>query len=73
MIKSRIMMSVGHVTRMLEREVHTGFWWGKKPLGRPRRRWQDNIKMDFKDIKWGPRTSLMELIWLRTGILGGLI
>jgi hypothetical protein len=24
---------------------------GKKPLGRPRRRWEDNIKMDLRDIR----------------------
>jgi hypothetical protein len=26
---------------------------GKRPLGRPRRRWEDNIKMDFREIEWG--------------------
>jgi hypothetical protein len=26
---------------------------GKRPLGRPRRRWVDNIKMDFLEIDWG--------------------
>jgi hypothetical protein len=25
---------------------------GKRPLGRPRRRWVDNIKMDLRDIEW---------------------
>jgi hypothetical protein len=25
---------------------------GKKPLGRPRRRWVDNIKMDLREIEW---------------------
>jgi hypothetical protein len=25
---------------------------GKRPLGRPRRRWEDNIRMDFKEIGW---------------------
>jgi hypothetical protein len=34
-----------------------GFWWqkpeGNRPLGRPRRMWEDNIKMDVRDIKWG--------------------
>jgi hypothetical protein len=25
---------------------------GKRPLGRPRHRWMDNIKMDFRDIGW---------------------
>jgi hypothetical protein len=26
---------------------------GKRPLGRPRHRWMDNIKMDHKEIGWG--------------------
>ena len=26
---------------------------GKRPLGRPRRRWEDNIKMDFKEVGCG--------------------
>ena len=26
---------------------------GKRPLGRPRRRWEDNIKMDFQEVEWG--------------------
>jgi hypothetical protein len=26
---------------------------GKRPLGRPRRRWMDNIKVDFREIGWG--------------------
>jgi len=34
-------------------EVCTGFWWGKpegkRPLGRPRHRWEDNIKMDLQE------------------------
>ena len=25
----------------------------KKPLGRPRRRWEDNIKMDLQEVGWG--------------------
>jgi hypothetical protein len=36
---------------------------GKRPLGRPRRRWENNIKMDM-----GAETGLS---WLRTGIRGG--
>jgi hypothetical protein len=31
--------------------VHTGFWWGDP--GRPRRRWEDNIKMDIREVGWG--------------------
>jgi hypothetical protein len=26
---------------------------GRRPLGRPRRRWDDNIKMDLQDVRWG--------------------
>jgi hypothetical protein len=26
---------------------------GKRPLGRPRRRWVDNIKMDLREVGWG--------------------
>jgi hypothetical protein len=26
---------------------------GKRPLGRPRRRWENNIKMDFQKVEWG--------------------
>jgi hypothetical protein len=26
---------------------------GRRPLGRPRRRWEDNIKMDFREIEFG--------------------
>jgi hypothetical protein len=33
-------------------EVFTGFWLGgpKRPLGRPRSRWEDNIKLDLREI-----------------------
>jgi len=37
--------------------VYTEFWWGrpegKRPLGRPRPRWEDNIKMDLQKVGWG--------------------
>jgi len=26
---------------------------GKRPLGRPRRRWEDNIKTDLQEVGWG--------------------
>jgi hypothetical protein len=36
------------------RGMHIGYWWEsqreKRPLGRPRRRWVDNIKMDLREI-----------------------
>ena len=37
--------------------MHTGFWWGnlegKRPLVRPRRRWEDNIEKDLQEAGWG--------------------
>ena len=46
-----------HVTRMEEgRSVHkvlVGKPEGKRPLGRPRRRWEDNIKMDLQEVGGG--------------------
>jgi hypothetical protein len=26
---------------------------GKRPFGRPRRKWEDNIKMDLQEVRWG--------------------
>jgi hypothetical protein len=53
-IKSRRMSSAGHVVRMREkRNVYrllVGKSEGKRPLGRPRRRWMDNIKTDLLEI-----------------------
>jgi hypothetical protein len=47
----------GHVARMGEgRGVHgvlVGSPEGKRPLGRPRRRWEDNIKMDIQEVGGG--------------------
>jgi hypothetical protein len=41
---------------MGRRGVHIGYWWGKpegkRPLGRPRRRWVDDIRIDLKGIDW---------------------
>jgi len=37
--------------------VYTGFWWGKpegkSPIGRPRRRWEENIKVDLQEVGCG--------------------
>ena len=35
--------------------VLVGIPEGKKPLGRPRRRWEDNIKMDLREVSCDPR------------------
>jgi hypothetical protein len=34
--------------------MHIGFWWEsqKRPLGRPRRRWEDNIKIYLRAVGW---------------------
>ena len=56
-INSRRMRWVGHVARMGERR---GVYWvlmgkpeGKRPFGRPRLRWEDNIKWDLQKVRCG--------------------
>jgi hypothetical protein len=53
-IKSRRMRWTGHVARMGEGRgsyrLLVGRPEGKRPLGRPRRRWEDNIKLDLREI-----------------------
>jgi len=47
--------------------VCTGCWWEilrERPLGRPRRRWEDNIKMDLQEVG-GCRGDWMELAQVR--------
>jgi len=55
-VKSRRMKWEGHVARMGDgRVVHkvlVGKPEGKRLLGRPRRRWKDNIKMDLRKLGW---------------------
>jgi len=55
-IKSRRMRWAGHVPRMGERGVYTvlvGKPEGQRPLGRPRRRWVDNIRTDLEEVGCG--------------------
>ena len=56
-MKSRRMRWAGHVASMgEERGVHkvlVGKPKGKRSLGRPRRRWEDNIKMDLEEVGRG--------------------
>jgi len=56
-IKSRRMRWVGHVACMRERRgiyrVLLGKPEGKRPMGRPRHRWEDNIKIDLQDVGCG--------------------
>jgi hypothetical protein len=55
-IKSRRMRWVGHVARMRKKmntyRILVGKPEGKRPLGRSRRKWGDNIKMDLREIGW---------------------
>ncbi|KAJ4430346.1 hypothetical protein ANN_22562 [Periplaneta americana] len=58
-IKSRRLRWAGHVARMGESRnayrVLVGRPEGKRPLGRPRRRWEDNIKMDLREVGYDGR------------------
>jgi hypothetical protein len=55
-IKSRRMRWVGHVARMGEKRnaygLLVGTPEGKRPLGRPRRRWMDNIRTNLGEVGW---------------------
>jgi hypothetical protein len=73
-VKSRRMRWVGHVARMREErkvyKVLVGKPEAKRPLGRPRRRWEDGIRVDLREVGLG--------VWigfdcLRTGTGGGLL
>jgi hypothetical protein len=59
-IKWRRMRRAGHVARMGEKRntyrLLVGTPEGKRPLGRPRRRWVDNIRMDLGEKGWGDVT-----------------
>jgi hypothetical protein len=56
-IKSRRLRWAGHMARMGERRgayrALVGKPEGRRPLGRPRRRWEDNIEMDLQEVEWG--------------------
>jgi hypothetical protein len=69
-IKSRKMRWAGHVSCMGEGRsmyrVLMGKPEGKRPLGRPRCRWDDGLKMDLRGVLSG-------FTWLRIGITGGLL
>jgi hypothetical protein len=61
-IKSRRMRCSGHVARMREERgvysVLVGKPEGKRPLGRPRRRWENNVRMDLQEVGCGVATGL---------------
>jgi hypothetical protein len=75
-IKSRRMRWAGHVARMGEgRNVYrvlVGKPEGKRPLERPRRRWEYGLKMDLREIGW-EGGGWSGFTWLRIGTGGGLL
>jgi hypothetical protein len=70
-LKSRRMRWVGHVASMEERRglyrILVGKPEGKIPLGRPKRRWEDNIKMDLQEVG-GRGMHWIELAQEMTGV-----
>jgi hypothetical protein len=73
-INLRRMRWAEHVAHMGERRgayrILVGRPEGRRPLDRPRHRWEDNIKMDLKEVGWGAWTGLS---WLRIGTGGRLL
>jgi hypothetical protein len=73
-IQSRRMRWAGHVARMEEKRnsyrLLVGMPEGKRPLGRPRGRWLDNIRMDLVEVGGVMWTGL---VWLRIGTGGELL
>jgi len=71
-IKSRRIRWAGHIARMGERRgVYRILVWkpeGKRPLGRPRHRWEDDIKMDLQEMGCGVWTGSS---WPSIGTGGG--
>ena len=72
-IKSRRLRWAGNVARMEEGRsgfnILTDTPTGKRPLGRPKRRWEDNIGINLKEIYIN---TIIGLIRFRIGIIGGL-
>jgi hypothetical protein len=68
LIKSRRMRWAGHVARMGKwrgvYRIFVGKPEGKRPLGRPRRGWEDNIKMGLQEVGCGVM-DWIELAWDR--------
>ena len=76
MTKSRRLRWAGHVARTGEKRgvqsVLVGKPEGKIPLGRPRRRWEDNIKIDLQEVGCGDMDNPEPArCWRRIGTGGG--
>ncbi|KAJ4431590.1 hypothetical protein ANN_20189 [Periplaneta americana] len=76
-IKSRRLRWAGHEAHMGESRntyrVLVGRPDGKRPFGRPRRRWEDNIKMDLREVGCDDLMIETGLVLLRIGTNGGLM
>jgi hypothetical protein len=74
MMMSRRMRWVGRVACVAEKRnayrTLKGTPEGERPLGTYRRRWENNIKMNVREIEWG---GMNLLIWFRTGISVGFL
>jgi hypothetical protein len=73
-IKLRRIRWAGHVARTETRKAYkllVGKPEGKRPIGRPRRRWVDNIRLHLGEVGWGD-VDWAGLVWLRIGTDGGL-
>jgi hypothetical protein len=68
-MKTRRMRWAGHLERMVEKRNAYRLLVGKPEgkLGRPRRRWLDNIRVDLVEVGWG------DVVWLRIGTGGELL
>jgi hypothetical protein len=77
MFKLRRMRWVRHVAQMGEKmnayRSLVGKPEGKRPLGKPRRRWVHNVKMDLGEIGLGGGAVLTGFVWLRIAASGGLL
>jgi len=73
-IKPRRMRWAGHVAHIGEKRsayrILIGKHEGMRPLGRSRRRWHDNIRMDLREECGKLWTGF---VWLRTGAIRGLL
>jgi hypothetical protein len=74
LMKTRRKSWAGHVARMGETRnayrILMGKPEGRRPLGRPRRGWVDNIKIDLRKIDW---MVWSESVWFGIGTSGGLL
>jgi hypothetical protein len=62
----------GHLARIEEKKYRllVGKQGGRRPLGKPRRRWVDDIRTDLSELRWAMWTGL---VWLRIGTGGELL